>query len=894
MPGQHTFEHLPLVLREQGRAKLKGGGKPSPQTIANRNDRQAHSNSLATSAQSLKTNWDAIKAQIAQEGVPIIPQGIPILLRVDPSLDLDVLREKFEFEIVAEQEEGYVIVAAEDIELTPFVQMVNEFAVQIHGSATIAKVHKLFDNPADRLRRILTDRLFEGWPTIADAQIYIVDIGIACCGTKEIPRSPVKGKRMTDADWAKREAEWSRARADAYERWDLVKQDRETEIEGIAAHYEAEIIHLVDGAPFDAAVLPDSFTVRIRISGKGFRDFVRYPYIFEVVEPEDIALPQNPNAAGAAFTQQMAPVAPDADAPAVCVIDSGIQEGHIFIQPAIDHQTSYCFLPGKQTTDVGDFVAPGGHGTRVSGAVLYGETVLPNGAPKLPFWIQNARVLDEQNKMPEEIFPPEVLRAAVTRFHNSPRQTRIFNHSINASGYCRTCHMSAWAAEIDLLSATHDILIVQSAGNLPKTGPIPYIGVKDHLDAGRVYPKYLYEDSARIANPAQSLQALTVGSIAYGAFEDGEWRSFGRKDGHPSAFSRSGPGIWNVIKPEVVEYGGDDSRNSNNPIDVRDGGIALASPELVRSTMFPPGPAYDRDAVGTSFAAPKVARIAARLQPVLPDEPALLYRALIVQSARWPAWAEGLMTQLRQTADQEQRQTLIEKVSRVIRCIGYDVPDVIRATTNTDYRTTFITNGQMSIRPLEAHIYQVPVPSELRGAGDEYDIRIDVTLSYVAQPRRTRRRLRRYLSTWVDWKSSRLGESIASFRVRALKEAQDGENIQPGATLPWVLQGKSDDGLIRGTKRNNGTVQKDWAVVKSNTLPEDFCIAVVGHKGWSRDPDSTASYSLAVTFETLGQEIAIYDALRTAVIELQGLEAEAETEGIEAEVEEEGEMEVGE
>jgi len=310
--------------------------------------------------------------------------------------------------------------------------------------------------------------------------------------------------------------------------------------------------------------------------------------------------------------------------------------------------------------------------------------------------------------------------------------------------------------------------------------------------------------------------------------------------------------------------------------------------------MFPPGPAYDRDAVGTSFAAPKVARIAARLQTVLPDEPALLYRALIVQSARWPAWAEGLMTQLRQTADQEQRQTLIEKVSRVIRCIGYGVPDVIRATTNTDYRTTFITNGQMSIRPLEAHIYQVPVPSELRGAGDEYDIRIDVTLSYVAQPRRTRRRLRRYLSTWVDWKSSRLGESIASFRVRALKEAQDGENIQPGATLPWVLQGKSDDGLIRGTKRNNGTVQKDWAVVKSNTLPEDFCIAVVGHKGWSRDPDSTASYSLAVTFETLGQEIAIYDALRTAVIELQGLEAEAETEGIEAEVEEEGEMEVGE
>lgn len=93
--------------------------------------------------------------------------------------------------------------------------------------------------------------------------------------------------------------------------------------------------------------------------------------------------------------------------------------------------------------------------------------------------------------------------------------------------------------------------------------------------------------------------------------------------------------------------------------------------------------------------------------------------------------------------------------------------------------------------------------------------------------------------------------------------------------------------MIRSTKRNNGTVQKDWAVVKSNTLPQDFCIAVVGHEGWSRDPDATANYSLVVTFEILGQEIPIYEVLRTAVIELQELEAEVEaTEEAEVEVEE--------
>jgi hypothetical protein len=124
--------------------------------------------------------------------------------------------------------------------------------------------------------------------------------------------------------------------------------------------------------------------------------------------------------------------------------------------------------------------------------------------------------------------------------------------------------MSSWAAEIDALADEHDVLVIQSAGNILPTGPVPYPGVKDHLVAGRTYPDYLVERAARVANPGQSLQALTVGSVAYDAFEQGAWRSFATAPAWPSAFSRSGPGIWDVIKPEVVEYGGDFIR-TNNP-----------------------------------------------------------------------------------------------------------------------------------------------------------------------------------------------------------------------------------------------------------------------------------------------------------------------------------------
>jgi hypothetical protein len=898
MPDQHNFQHLPLLLRHQGRARLRGFGKPSPQTLANKEARrQAHSTELSTAAASLSTTWKERKAQREEQNLPVIKEGIPILLQIDPTLELDALRDKFAFEIVAEQEEGYVIVASEDIEIAPFLAMVNAFSVKIRGSATIAQVHRLFDDPnqADRLRRILSDRLFVEWPTINDAQTYIVDIGIACTGSQEIPAFPNRGKKDSDADWARKERDWSQARSDAYSGWDNIKIAREAEIEEFARFYQAEILHLVDRSPFDAAVLPDSFTIRIRIVGKGLKDFVlNYPYIFEVVEPEDVALPQRPQEAAEPPAPLAEPTPPDANAPAVCVIDSGIQEAHVLVQPAMDQVTSHCFLPGKNSNDVGDFVRPGGHGTRVAGAVLYGEVVAKEGAPQLPFWIQNARVLDENNSMPVELFPPEAVRAAVERFHQSPRHTRIFNHSINANSYCRTRYMSAWAAEIDLLCASYDVLFVQSAGNLMISAANPQQGVKDHLAAGRNYPAYLYEASARIANPAQSLQALTVGSVAYGSLQDGGWQTFAPDRGHPSAFSRSGFGIWNVIKPEVVEYGGDDLRTTNAPVDVQEGGrIAEACPELVRSTMFPPGPSFDRDVTGTSFATPKVTRIAAQLQRVLPDEPALLYRALVVQSARWPAWAEALLAELRHPdsrRNQPRRQTLLGQVSQIIRCIGYGIPDEATATSNTDYRTTFITSGENRVRARECHIYQVPIPAELRGQADDFDIRIDVTLSYVAQPRRTRRNLRRYLSTWADWKSSNLGESVNAFRVRALKDVENDVEPLPGSVLPWTLNEKSDWGLIRDTKRSSGTVQKDWAVVKSNALPDNFCIAVVGHPGWSRDPDSAARYTLAVTFEIVGREIAIYEPLRTAVIELQ---THAEVE-IDAEAEIESEIEIEE
>ena len=90
-----------------------------------------------------------------------------------------------------------------------------------------------------------------------------------------------------------------------------------------------------------------------------------------------------------------------------------------------------------------------------------------------------------------------------------------------------------------------------------------------------------------------------------------------------------------------------------------------------------------------------------------------------------------------------------------------------------------------------------------------------------------------------------------------------------GDSFGWTIEARSEHGEIPGARRSSGTVQKDWTIVKSNALPADFCIAVVGHRGWSHDPESTAKYALAVSFEVVGREIAIYEDVRVAVEELQ-------------------------
>lgn len=282
-------------------------------------------------------------------------------------------------------------------------------------------------------------------------------------------------------------------------------------------------------------------------------------------------------------------------------------------------------------------------------------------------------------------------------------------------------------------------------------------------------------------------------------------------------------------------------------------------PELVRSTFDGPPVAADR--VGTSFAAPKVSHIVAALSRELPGESCLLYRALVVQSARLPSWATSA----------DDRETL----PTAIRCMGYGLPNLERALGGNDYRVTLATQAEERITAKRVRVYQVKLPDSIRSPGDDFDILVEVTLSYKAEPRRTRRHRRKYLSTWLDWEASKVGEDPDKFLDRLVKDYTSSDEGEEGeGLLNWTLgKRRSRHGRLDGLCRSNGTIQKDWTFVKPYNLRDAFCIAVIGHEGWNNSPNAEVPYSLVVSFEIIGQEIPIYTSFveAQALIEVQQL-----------------------
>lgn len=807
------FPHLKFTEKIIGSPRGFGGGKTDPKTLENKRNRTTHSNKLQRWVTGCKENWNENIEEREQNNLaPLDSEIQPIFLQVNPAIiGVDFDLQKFGIEIISEEENGYIIGASLD-NFRSLESKIEDFITNQYGSAKIAEFWDIHEGNREiwKPEHILSPELYENWNNILEDNLYNLEVSIAF--GIPTPKEP----KLDIQNYERKLAEYRSACMERDEKMEA----RQENFQNFISHYGEITSEIVE--------LNDSFGCEVEILGKGLKDLVvNYQFVFEVVETDNI---QSSNDENSTITSEnINIVEPDYNSPEIGIIDSGIMEGHKYISPSIIPKNSKSYL--SSTTSVADEVKGGGHGTKVAGAVLYprGVSNIENDY-KLPFFVRNLKVLNKYNQL-ENIFPAKLMQTIV----DDNNDCKIFNLSINSTAPYRTKHMSTWSAMLDTLIYENNVLFINSVGN------IPAIDITDALRRGLTYPKYLEEKNFRVANPAQSSFSLTVGSINHISLEDDFWVSIGEQD-EVSSFSRIGLGIWGSIKPEVVEYGGALKRTKDNSYRTSNNGTSI---ELINSTLDGSS-AYSDDNIGTSFAAPKVAYIVGELKKLYPEENINLIRALVVQGARLP-------------------KNLFKAPSLdVIRYYGYGIPNLDRVTKNTEQRITFYSTNQISAE--QGQIYSLKIPEFLREPENDYDILLEVTLAYTAKVRRTRQKTKSYLSTWLDWTSSKLNESYDKFKDFALKVIEnqsteyDKEQRSGLDTIKWKIHNRSNYG-VKGLNRNNSTLQKDWAIIKSYDLPEELSFVVSGHKGWEKNKEEIP-YALTISLEVLGENIPIYEEIR--------------------------------
>ncbi|EOP60917.1 hypothetical protein IKQ_06148 [Bacillus cereus VDM053] len=256
---------------------------------------------------------------------------------------------------------------------------------------------------------------------------------------------------------------------------------------------------------------------------------------------------------------------------------------------------------GKRYTNYPSDVLNVSHGTFVAGIINFGDIFEGKEYTGTSgFKILDAAVVPDQRK--ENITEGDLINniREVVDMHGD--DVKIWNLSVGTRYDFKDTEFSNFGIALDSIQDEYDVLIVKSAGNC-----------RNFLEG---------KPTNKITGGADSIRSLTVGSIAQSKneFDLAEYN-------HPSPFSRIGPGPVNIIKPELVHYGGN--------CGIKDGEII---PNGV-SSLSTTGELTTK--TGTSYSTPRVAAMAADLNSKLNEDfDSVLLKALLTHSAKYPVEVE--------------------------------------------------------------------------------------------------------------------------------------------------------------------------------------------------------------------------------------------------------------
>lgn len=545
-------------------------------------------------------------------------------------------------------------------------------------------------------------------------------------------------------------------------------------------------------------------------------------------------------------------------APAVCLLDTGVNNGHVLLQPVIPNSDLMTCDPTWRVDD------HHGHGTEMAGLALFGDLVplLASGAPvALSHGLESVKLLPPppgQNK-PEAygaLTKEAVARAEV----QSPKRERTVCLTVASTDKRDRGRPSSWSAAVDQLASGADDgqqrLLCVAAGN---------VSPDDFLN----YPASNQTDS--IHDPGQSWNALTVGALAdRDVITDPTFSGWSPiaplGDLCPSSTTSL---VWAKtwpLKPEIVMPGG------NAAVDPGRTEADFTDCLSLLSTHWKPLQRPFTPTGETSAASALAARLAALVQARYPHMWPETVRALLVHSAEWT----GAMLKRFPKSGNRVHPNLL-------RCYGFGVPNRDMALYSADNAVTLvsehwiqpyderITKGKTGKRKeyvtREMHLHKLPWPTDVLRELGAVDVELRITLSYFVEPspgERGWKNRHRYASHGLRFDIQTATETRDAFMVRINKAAREDDE-KPTSSSDASAWSLGPD------LRSAGSIHSDIWTGPAVDLAARNHLAVYPTIGWWRERhhlgrwNQKTRYALVVSIRAPEIETDIYTPIASLI-----------------------------
>ncbi|MGG6269318.1 S8 family peptidase [Leptolyngbya sp. AN03gr2] len=551
----------------------------------------------------------------------------------------------------------------------------------------------------------------------------------------------------------------------------------------------------------------------------------------------------------------------------ILVIDSGISGGHPLLAPVIGE--AEVFPDTKRQFIQGGAEDEANHGTGVAAIAAYGdvEACIRKKSFDSSAWIYSARVMNDRNEFDEDLLLENQLEQAILYFINQYPNCKVINLSLgNAEQIYRDgSKQFRIAAKLDELAYRYqhkNLVFVVAAGN---SYPYPHRDERERLRTD--YPSYLLDPEARIIDPATSAIALTVGSLSLGRgsmtySDDARRNTVAKVPGYPSPFTRVGFGVDGMIKPELVDWGGDFVLDGDRMTSQNETGVSIVTfSQNYSSSLF-------QMAIGTSFAAPRVSNLAAQLFTKYPEASSNLIRALVSISAELPVEIPPAF-QIGSGLSKSQKS---KQFNRQLSIYGYGQADLQRAMYSAEnYAVLLEDHLEISVGSFD--IFEIPAlpPEYLRTKGIRH---LSIALAFDPPTRPTRGDS--YLGITMDFNLYKGvdRESIVNAYISAEKAKKAGDGGSYSEISMEILKKNFTSGCSvnfspNATLRNKGTLQRGSIEISSQATKYDqspMYLVVTCNRKWVKIEDTPSQrYALVVAVGHSDPGVKLYNRLRTAI-----------------------------